>query len=84
MISATGLKLVGASLATLWSASSFRPVSRTLNPPAANSSASALPIPEEAPVMMAHLRVLLIDVQVLVAGAEEISRIEALFSSRFH
>src|SRR5215470_10919690 len=42
------------SAATLFSAASFLPVRNTLKPAAENSAARAFPIPDEAPVMIAH------------------------------
>src|SRR5213593_1366972 len=53
-----------------------------LNPPAANSNDRALPMPEDAPVMMAHLP-LIEFVETLIAGAEHIRRVEGLLQLPF-
>src|SRR5215831_2436480 len=42
------------SAATLFRTASFLPVRNTLKPAAENSAARAFPIPDEAPVMIAH------------------------------
>src|SRR5579883_416476 len=62
------------SAATSVSVRSFLPVRNTLNPPAANSRARPLPMPEEAPVIMAHLSA----IQTLIAGAKHVLWIERL------
>src|SRR5262245_41633277 len=68
--------------ATSAKASRFLPTTNRLNPPPANSNASALPMPDDAPVTMAHLSDRLIS-EALITCPENICRIQTVLQVAF-